>query len=139
MFEFRYKKQKLSGGFSKNVHTPWNLVLYSASSSDAPPSVNETISMPLNNFKLTPEALDEVYIFWYHAPTGSTSENLYICAGNVTDVTEETVNVRFQHVTLVSGSTGVQSDTIDIISALSQEELDTIPTKDKRTLYVIKG
>lgn len=131
-------KVLISGGSSGNARIPWHLIVHLASSDADLPSKNETATIPLSDFKLTPEALDAVYIFWYNTPAGSTSENLYICTGSV-DTVGESVTVTLQHVTLVAGSSGVHSDTVDAIAALSQEELDAIETKDERTLYVVKG
>lgn len=121
---------------SSVVHIPWQVLTYVTDSTDGAPSTATNYSLPLDIFAFTPEISDRVYVYWYRIL--SETETLYLCAGTVQsiDAGASQASVLFQHVTPVSG---VTSDTVDAISAITQEEYAALQTKNDRIVYIIKG
>lgn len=115
-------------------HIPWHMVTFISTTTDGVPLVDHAYDWPVELFPLTPEVSDKVYAYWYD------DNDLYICNGSVTAIGSSTqVTVKFIRVNAVSVSAGLQSTTVDAIEAVSQEDYDNIPTKDERTIYILKG
>lgn len=119
---------------SSATRVPAHLVTFFATQTDRKPVTDYAYHWLINLFPTKPELNDKVYAFWYDA------DDLYICNGSVTAVDSSTqVTVKFIRVNAVSVSAGLQSTTVDAIEAVSQEDYDNIPTKDERTIYILKG
>lgn len=133
-----YKQNEISGGGGPATpsHIPWQLIAYHGNNENDVPSTEAEIHLSSEIFPLSPEVGDVIYILWY-TPSGN-SEKLYICLGGVTAIEENsTITLSLTHATPVNS--GVQSDSVDTISALTQDDYEAIPTKDERTVYILKG